>query len=132
MSTIKTLIEKYFDAFNKKDLSAMGSLLSDDVRHDINQGSTEVGKSEYINFMTDLFKNYHEDISNICIMENGSRATAECICSGTYLITQEGLPEAKGQKYSLPVAAIFEEKNGKITRVTSYYNLTQWIKLVSA
>lgn len=131
MSTIKTLIENYFDAFNKKDLAAMGECLHEEVSHDINQGGTEVGKKKYIEFMSDLFKNYNEIISELCIMENGNRATAECVCSGSYLITQKGLPKATGQKYSLPVAAIFEEKDGKLSRVTSYYNLTQWINLVS-
>ena len=51
--------------------------------------------------------------------------------NGIYKKGEEGLPAAHGQKYVLPAAAFLEFRDGKITRVTTYYNLTLWIKLVS-
>ena len=60
----------------------------------------------------------------------GSRAAAEFIVSGTYLDNDEGLPEAKGQTYKLPAGSFFEIRDGKIARITTYYNLTDWISQV--
>ena len=64
--------------------------------------------------------------------ESGTRAAAEFYIRGQYLATDEGLPEAIGQEYHLRVGAFFEIANGKITRVTNYYNLRTWLQLVGA
>ena len=44
-----------------------------------------------------------------------------------YLNTDEDLPPAKGQTYVLPAGTFFAIRDGKIARVTTYYNLTDWI-----
>jgi steroid delta-isomerase-like uncharacterized protein len=49
---------------------------------------------------------------------------------GEYLQTDEGLPPAKGQKYRLPAGAFFEIRDGKVARITNYYNLQDWIAQV--
>ncbi|MGE0240292.1 MAG: isopropylmalate/homocitrate/citramalate synthase, partial [Parvibaculaceae bacterium] len=41
-----------------------------------------------------------------------------------------GLPKAKGQGYKLRVGAFFEIRNGKITRVSTHYNLKDWTRQV--
>lgn len=45
---------------------------------------------------------------------------------GTYLATDEGLPEAQGQTYELPAGAFFTFRDGLIARVSVYYNLADW------
>ncbi len=50
--------------------------------------------------------------------------------NGTYLATDPGLPEAKGQTYRLPGGSFFTLKDGLITRVTTYYNLQDWLRQV--
>jgi hypothetical protein len=51
---------------------------------------------------------------------------------GEYLATDEGLPEAAGQRYLLPAGAFFELKEGKVARVTMYYNLQEWLRQIGA
>ena len=51
--------------------------------------------------------------------------------NGTYLATDAGLPEARGQSYRLPAGSFFDLHGGKITRVTTYYNLADWVRQVS-
>jgi steroid delta-isomerase-like uncharacterized protein len=63
--------------------------------------------------------------------DDGTRAAAEFVVLGEYLVTDEGLPEAKGQKYRLPAGAFFDIKGGKVARITNYYNLEDWIRQVS-
>ena len=78
-------------------------------------------------------RNYKEELVDMTIMTNeaGDRAAAEFIVLGEYLVTDEGLPEAKGQKYRLPAGAFFDIRDGKVSRITNYYNLEDWIRQVS-
>jgi steroid delta-isomerase-like uncharacterized protein len=67
----------------------------------------------------------------IMASEDGTRAAAEFVVLGEYLKTDEGLPPAKGQKYHLPAGAFFEIRDGKVARITNYYNLQDWIDQVA-
>lgn len=77
---------------------------------------------------------YKENLTDMVIMASadGKRASAEFTVNGEYLKTDEGLPEADGQKYVLPAGAFFDLKDGKVSRVTNYYNLNDWIAQVGA
>lgn len=59
------------------------------------------------------------------------RAAAEYVVNGTYLATDAGLPEAQGQRYRLSAGSFFDITDGKISRVTTRYNLSDWIAQVS-
>lgn len=128
------LIEQYYAAFNKADMDAFLSLLTDDVIHDINQGKREIGKDAFKQFMACMNYNYKEQLVDMVIMAtpDGSRAAAEFVVLGKYLQSDDGLPAAKGQEYRLPAGAFFEVRDGKVARVTNYYNLQDWIAQVSA
>ncbi len=65
-------------------------------------------------------------------MKTTRAGAAEFIVHGNYLKTDPGLPEAKGQTYILPAGAFFDIRDGKIARVTTFYNLNDWIAQVSA
>ncbi len=128
-----TLLQNYYAAFNKQDMDAFLSMLTDDVIHDINQGSREVGKDVFSKFMDRMNAHYKEQIVDISITtnEDGSRAAVEFTVLGEYLSTDEGLPEANGQTYNLPAGAFFDIRDGKVARVTNYYNLEDWIAQVA-
>lgn len=127
------LVEQYYAAFNAGDMDTFLSLLTDDVIHDINQGRRDVGKDAFRNFMGGMNTSYKEELVDMVIMatEDGKRAAAEFVVLGEYLKTDEGLPEAKGQKYRLPAGAFFEIRDNKVARITNYYNLQDWIDQVS-
>jgi steroid delta-isomerase-like uncharacterized protein len=129
MQDAKTLIENYYQAFNNGDMDTFLSLLTDDVLHDINQGGREHGKDAFAKFMQKMNHHYRERLEDIVVMTNmdGSRAAAEFVVLGEYLNTDEGLPEANGQTYRLPAGAFFEIRDGKVARITNYYNLGDWI-----
>jgi steroid delta-isomerase-like uncharacterized protein len=63
--------------------------------------------------------------------DDGKRAAAEFTVLGEYLETDEGLPPARGQTYRLPAGAFFEVRDGRVARVTNYYNLQDWIAQVA-
>lgn len=131
--TATALVSSYYDAFNKQDWSRMLSYLDENIRHDINQGASEIGIGKFKDFLGVMDAHYNEKVLNLVVMASGeSRAAAEFVIDGVYKKSQDGLPPAKGQKYKIPVGAFFEIKNGKITRVTNYYNLNDWIAQVNA
>ncbi len=128
------LIAAYYDAFNRQDMDTFLSLLTDDVVHDINQGERQAGKQVFAEFMVHMNRCYKETLTDMVIMasDDGTRASAEFVVNGEYLATDEGLPEANGQKYVLPAGAFFDIRDGKVARVTNYYNLNDWIAQVGA
>ncbi|EFH13280.1 ketosteroid isomerase-related protein [Pseudoroseomonas cervicalis] len=132
MAATETLIRSYYAAFNAGDVEAMLALLAEDVAHDINQGSRETGIPAFRAFMLRMNAHYREELRDIVVMvgEGGTRAAAEFTVHGKYLATDAGLPEAKGQEYILPAGAFFEVRDGKIARVSNYYNLQDWIAQV--
>lgn len=130
----RELIQRYYAAFNAQDMDAFLGLLTEDVVHDINQGSREIGKAAFAAFMDKMNRSYREEIVDLVVLTepSGGRAAAEFTVLGTYLATDEGLPEAKGQTYRLPAGAFFEIRDGKVARVSNYYNLQDWLQQVGA
>jgi len=126
-------VQAYYAAFNAEDDAGMLALLADDVAHDINQGTRETGRDAFAAFMARMRGAYLENLTDIVVMAtpDGTRASAEFVVHGKYLVADEGLPPAHGQTYILPAGAFFELKAGKIARVTNYYNLTDWLAQVA-
>lgn len=133
MTDSKALIERYFTAFNQGDKAAMLACLVEDVRHDVNQGGVRIGKALFAEFFEHMENCYKENLTDMVIMvsEDGKRASAEFTVNGTYLKTDEGLPPANGQTYQLPAGTFFAIDGDKISRVTTYYNLEDWIAQVA-
>ena len=131
-SEAEALVKRYLDAFNKGDVDGMLACLHEDVAHDINQGGREIGREKFRWFMATMNRHYREALSDVVVMadESGRRAAAEFTVRGTYLETAEGLPSADGQSYSLPAGIFFELDEGLISRVSTYYNLSDWITQV--
>lgn len=122
------LVRRYYDAFNRGDAEAMAACLADDVAHDVNQGGRRIGVERFREFCAHMARCYHERLDDIVVMASadGCRAAAEFVVNGRYLATDDGLPPAAGQTYRLPAGAFFEIRGGRIARVTTYYNLTDW------
>ncbi len=122
------LLDRYYSAFNAGDGEAMLACLTDDIAHDINQGSRQTGKDAFHAFLAHMDRCYRERLENIVLMTSadGTRAAAEFVVHGEYLATDEGLPPATGQRYVLPAGAFFDIRDGRIARVSVYYNLADW------
>ena len=132
--TARTTIQAYYDAFNAGNIAGMVACLHDDFAHHVNEGATRLGKQAFADFCAHMSETYKELLTDLVVYgsEDGTRGAAEFTVNGTYLKTDPGLPEARGQTYVLPAGGFFSLKDGKITRVTTYYNLQDWIAQVSA
>ena len=132
--TAKDIVTAYYAAFNAADPAAMLACVSDDIEHRVNEGGIRRGRDKFAEFCAHMGVSYRETLKDIEIFSNaaGTRAAAEFIVHGEYLQTDPGLPEAHGQRYTLPAGAFFDLKDGKISRVTTFYNLNDWIAQVEA
>ncbi len=128
----RTTVRDYYAAFNAGDMAAFLALVTDDVVHDVNQGGREVGKERFAAFMERMNASYRERLEEIRIFTDdaGDRAAAEFVVHGTYLAADEGMPPAHGQRYTLPAGAFFELRDGRVARITNYYNLQEWLAQV--
>jgi steroid delta-isomerase-like uncharacterized protein len=128
------LIERYYAAFNAGDGDSMLACVSDDLVHDVNQGRRRSGKAAFRTFCQHMERCYAERLEDMTIMAtpDGAKAAAEFVVLGTYVETDEGLPDASGQTYKLAAGAFFEVQDGLITRVTTYYNLADWLAQIAA
>lgn len=128
------LVLSYYAAFNRGDWDGMLATLADDVAHDLNQGARETGREAFAAFLQRMARHYREQLRDVVVMTSpdGARAAAEYVVHGEYLVTDPGLPEARGQRYALPGGAFFEIADGRIRRVSNYYNLGDWTAQVGA
>ncbi len=130
---MKQTIQRYFAAFNAGDTEGMLDCLTEDIAHHVNEGKIRRGKPAFAEFCAHMSRCYREELTEIVVFldETGTRGAAEFIVNGTYLATDPGLPEATGQGYRLPGGSFFTLEGGRISRVTTYYNLADWIAQVS-
>lgn len=125
------IVKTYFEAFNAGDIDGMIACLTEDVAHHVNEGEVRRGKDKFAAFCAQMSRTYRENLTDLVIFLNGDRAAAEFTVNGTYLETDEGLPKATGQTYQLPAGFFFSLRDEKIARVTTYYNLADWVRQVS-
>lgn len=132
MSALET-VQAYYQCFNRQDWAGMLALLAPDIRHEVNQGEAQVGIEAFSAFLRHMDQCYDEKLSDFTyfVEPKGEKVAVEFTVTGVYKQTDGDLPAAKGQTYVLPVGAFLEVQEGKIVRVTNYYNLPLWIKLVS-
>ncbi len=133
MTDATAVLSRYFDAFNAGNIDGMLAELTDDVAHHVNEGQVREGKDAFAAFCIHMQRCYREELTEIVLFsaEGGTRAAAEFMVNGTYLETDAGLPEARGQTYRLPGASMMALRDGRIARVTTYYNLADWLRQVS-
>ena len=118
------LVLRFCAAYNRADVEGVLDCLADDVVHDINQGDRETGKGAFRAFLEQHVRSYREEWRDVVVMsiDDGTRAAAEFSVHGVYQNNAPGLPSAHGQRYMLTAGAFFAINQGKIVRITPYYN----------
>lgn len=134
MTKARDTIAAYYAAFNEGRPEGMLALVTDDVEHRVNEGGIRRGRAKFAEFCGHMGVSYREELRDMVIFtsEDGTRGAAEFTVHGTYLQTDPGLPPAQGQRYTLPAGAFFDLAGGRISRITTFYNLNDWVAQVSA
>jgi len=132
-TTARAAIAAYYDAFNAGNAAGMLAQVTDDIEHRVNEGGIRRGRALFAEFCAHMGVSYRETLRDMVIYAtpDGTRGAAEFTVHGEYLQTDPGLPEARGQTYILPAGAFFDLEDGRISRVTTFYNLADWVRQVS-
>lgn len=127
------IVKTYYGCFNTKNYEGMLELLDPNILHEPNQGTPRIGVALFSEFLQRMDECYEETLTDpVYYTEaNGEKVAVEFTVVGIYKQAEKGLPPAHGQQYEIPAASFLEVKDGKITRIATFYNLTLWIKLVS-
>ena len=127
------LIAAFVEAFNRADNAAVLALLYDDIAFDMGQGGREIGVEKFRWLIAAGAAHCKEQMADAVVLssEDGMRGAVDFTSRGTYVATIEGMPKASGQRYALQAATLFEVDDGKITRLTSYRNMQEWIRQIS-
>ena len=97
------------------------------------RASYPVWKARNGAFLARMNRCYRERLEDIVLLAapgHGDRFAAEWTVHGEYLVADDGLPPADGQRYVLPGGAFFTVRDGRIARVTNFYNLADWLEQV--
>ncbi len=131
--TALEIVQQYYLYFNHKDWTDMLSLLDNEIRHEPNQGEARIGIQQFTSFLQMMDDSYDEHLTDMIFFTEptGTRIACEFTVNGIYKKGEEGFPEAHGQTYVIPAASFLEVKNEKITRISTFYNVNEWIKNVS-
>jgi steroid delta-isomerase-like uncharacterized protein len=128
----RSLIEGYLDAMNHRSVAGMMERLSEDIILDPNQEQRRIGTEAFQAYHVHRFRRFRERAADLVVIvsEDGFRAAAEFTLRGEYQETEQGMPSATGQSYSIGAGAFFEIDDGRISRVTLYYNVNDLISQV--
>ncbi|BBE72566.1 ketosteroid isomerase-related protein [Oharaeibacter diazotrophicus] len=127
------LVRRYFEALDARSIAGVLATLDPEVVHDVNQGGRRIGREAFESFLIHMARCYRETCADLVVFasDDGGRAAAEYTLRGTYEATEDGLPEARGQRYSIAGGSFFAIEDGLIVRVTSYYNLEDWLARIA-
>ena len=118
------LVLRFCAAYSRGDVEGMLDCVADDLMHDVNQGPRESGKAAFRAYLQQHVRSYREEWRDVVVMsiDDGPRAAAEFSVHGVYQNAAPGLPTAQGQRYVLTAGVFFAINQGKIARITPYYN----------
>jgi steroid delta-isomerase-like uncharacterized protein len=137
------LIKAYIEASNKGDNAAILAMLHEDVVFDMSPATpeTQTGRQPGRQIGVEAFKwqraataaHFKEQLADAVVLssEDGMHGAAELTWRGAYVATIAGLPKASGQRFSMRAALFFEVEDGKITRLTSYRDRTEWLRQIA-
>lgn len=128
------IAKAYYQAFNQQNWQEMLNLVSEQIIHEPNESKTRVGKDLFSAFLQKMDFAYQEELKDMVFFQGEieGRIAVEFVVHGIYKQAEDGLPAAHGQSYTLPAGAFLSIENGKIQRITTFYNLEEWIAQVSA
>jgi steroid delta-isomerase-like uncharacterized protein len=127
----KMLIAENF-AWNKHDVNEIAKFYTDDCfKEDVAIGKSARGKEEMKALIAGGFASIPDmKIELLSVFSNGRWAATEWIMSGTYSNIYPGWSSATGKYFSIPGATIMELREGKINRISDYWNFASFQKQI--
>jgi steroid delta-isomerase-like uncharacterized protein len=125
----RALIERFIAALNSGSIGEVVALAAGEVVVDPNQQRRVIGREAFESYLIHRARCYDERLADVVVMvaEDGHRGAAEYTLRGTYRATDDGLPPAQDQSYSVNAGSFFEVDEGRVSRFTIYFNREELI-----
>lgn len=123
----RDLVMRYYTAYNAENWQTCLSLLSPDVVHDHPKGR-ESGKLSFERsvFQAVCCRLQFSNIS-ICASQSGRQAAAKYTILHRYLNTAPEMIQGSIPSHHLQGRSFFDVKGGLIRRITTYFDLKEWM-----
>ena len=117
------IVEKWMDAMNQYDLEEMESFYTEDaVADEVPEPEVFAGKKKITEAYRELFHAFPDCKSTITnYFAGGDHVLFEIIWEGTHKAEFRGTP-ATDKVVKLRIAYLFKLREGKISRITEYYD----------
>ena len=119
-------------AWNAHDVERIAAFYTDDCfKEDIAVGKATRGKEEMKTLIGGAFRAIPDmKIELVTLFYRGGWAATEWTMSGSYSSDYPGFPLAGGRRFSVRGASIMELRDGKISRISDYWNFTSFLQQV--
>ena len=126
------IVERWVAAWNAHSPDQMAALFTDDgVYEDLAFEFVMQGKQGVASWVTITLAGAPDArVELVYAFQAGDRAAAHWIFSGTHTGAWGPDLPPTGNRFSLPVASLFELEGDLIRRVGDYYNLATWLRQV--
>jgi steroid delta-isomerase-like uncharacterized protein len=126
---VERVYKDYLAAKNSHDVAKIAALWTEDsVDDDVASGQVTHGKKELKASFSDIFAafpNVKWELKSL--FSAGDRIAVEWVETGTQTGDWAGIP-ATGKSYSIRGASLMEVREGKISRLTSYWNMADFLQ----
>lgn len=127
---IRALCDRAFEAYNAQDWPALFAMMAPDARFDVGPNVPVTGP-DGASFIIDFYgKHYETTFADWHHFIDGDRTASEATMRVTYVATEPGLPEAKGQSGEIPAALFGQVRGGKFTRIKMICSFCDWMKVI--
>ena len=119
-------------AWNAHDVERIAAFYTDDCfKEDIAVGKATRGKEEMKALIGGAFRAIPDmKIELVTLFYCGGWAATEWTMSGSYSSDYPGFPLAAGRRFLVRGASIMELRDGKISRISDYWNFTSFLQQV--
>ena len=131
---IDTMLREENAAWNAHNVERIAAFYTDDCfKEDIAVGRATRGKEEMKALIGGAFTAIPDmKIELVTLFYRGGWAATEWIMSGSYSSDYPGFPVAAGRHFSVRGASVMELRNGKISRISDYWNFASFLNQVGS
>jgi steroid delta-isomerase-like uncharacterized protein len=128
-TNVENILKDHLAAYNSHNIEKMASFWTEDVvLDDVGRGVVIRGRQELKSLLSDIFTaipSVKKELNSLFSTEN--QAVCEMVETGTQTGAFEKIP-ATGKSYSVRAVWVIEMREGKISRLASYYDALSFLQ----
>ena len=127
---IKRMLLDENASWNSHDVDKIATFYTEDcIKEDVAVGTSTLGKKEMKALLHRVFAAFPDlNVELTSCFHSDEWAASEWLMSGTYTNQFPGIPPPTGRSFSVRGSTIMKLQNGKISRVSDYWNFMSFLQ----